>query len=174
MITRESIVQDKAALEGHGEPLTEDSLPEEMPLIEEAAAWVLEPENNALGLAARQLGSKRSWFVMKNPDQGRQMNPSPGIQKVLIVANPKILEFKGQSVWRVESCFSMPGESWRIRRNSDILVRFQLVENGSLGKKQRSIFSGLSAQVFQHESSHCRGTLISHVGEPVTLKSIEK
>jgi peptide deformylase len=168
MISKDTIVTDEASLVVRRVPLTDQNIGEEIALILEAAAWTADDANEALGLASSQVGSKRSWFVMRNPMEGRQINPSPGSAPVLMIANPKIIEFKGRKVSRRESCFSLPDESFDLRRHSEILVRYQrITQDGRLEAPTKAIFSGLAAQIFQHESSHCRGVLICHVGEKV-------
>jgi peptide deformylase len=171
VISKDTIVKDKTALAVRCEPLTEANIGEEIALINAARAWVADAENGALGLASSQVGSKRAWFVMKNTEQGRQINPTPGSVPILAIANPKIIEFKGATVARRESCFSLPDERFDLRRNTDILVRYQLIgEDGSLTGVKKAIFSGLAAQVLQHEFGHLRGVLICDFGEPVVAQ----
>lgn len=171
MITKDEIVKDKNALSVRREPLTDLNIGDEIPLIREAEAWVRDPDNHALGLASSQVGSSRAWFVMKNPEGGRQIEPTIGNSPTLIIANPKILEFKGQKVARRESCFSLPDESYDLIRNTHILVRYQIVNvvDGTMGPTQKAIFAGLSAQIFQHESGHLRGVLICDIGRRVAF-----
>ncbi len=168
MITKDEIVKDKTALSVKREPLTESNIGDEIALIREAEAWVKDPENHALGLASSQVGSSRAWFVMRNPEGGRQIDPPIGNSPILTIANPKILEFKGQKVGRRESCFSLPDESYDLVRNTHILVRYQIVSaDGTIGPARKSIFAGLAAQIFQHESGHLRGVLICDIGAKV-------
>lgn len=165
---KELIVTDKQALSERCLPINEDNISKEIKLINEAKNWILNKENNALGLASTQVGSKLGWFVMLNPNGGSQTNPIVSKDQAIAIANPKILEFKGQKVYRSEGCFSLPKESYSLYRFSDILARYQLIdENGKISKPKKSIFSGLAAQIFQHEENHIRGVLIENIGKKI-------
>src|SRR4051812_43154087 len=59
-----------------------------------SALWVGDEKNNALGLAAPQIGSDKSWFVIKWSD-GR----------VEIIVNPSIIGKLGTKR-HIEGCFS--------------------------------------------------------------------
>lgn len=168
VMIKESIVTDKQALLQRCSPVNEENILKEIELINEAKKWVSNKENNALGLASTQVGSNLSWFVMINPNGGSQANPIVSRETTIAIANPKILEYKGQKIHRSEGCFSLPGESYALYRFSDILVRYQLInEDGKISDPKRSIFSGLAAQVFQHEENHVRGVLIDNLGKKI-------
>lgn len=163
---KDYIVTDKQLLSERCCHITEENIIKEIQLINETKKWVLDKQNNALGLASVQVGSKLSWFVMLNPNSGNQTNPIVSNDQAIVIANPKIIEYKGQKVYRVEGCLSLPQESYSLYRFSDILVRYQLIsEDGKLSKPKKSIFSGLAAQIFQHEESHIRGVLIENIGK---------
>lgn len=166
---KELIVTNKQALSERCSPVNEENISKEIELINEAKKWILNKENNALGLASTQVGSKLSWFVMLNPNNGSQTNPIVSRETAIVIANPKILEYKGQKIKRTEGCFSLPGESYFLYRFSDVLVRYQLVnESGKLSEPKKSIFSGLAAQVFQHEENHVRGVLVENLGKKIS------
>lgn len=166
---KESIVTDKQALSQRCSLVNEENIFQEIGLINEAKKWILNKENKALGLASTQVGSKLSWFVMLNPNNGNQTNPVVSREASIAIANPKILEYKGQKVSRLEGCFSIPGQSYLLYRFSDVLVRYQLIaEDGKLSKPKKSIFSGLAAQVFQHEENHVRGVLVENLGKKIS------
>lgn len=164
------IVTDKDKLSQKCTYLNEDNIIKEIELINEAKKWVSDKKNNALGLASTQVGSSLCWFVMLNPNNGSQTNPIVSQETVIAIANPKIIEYKGQKVHRTEGCFSLPNESYSLYRFSDILARYQLIDkDGKMSKPKKSIFSGLAAQIFQHEENHVRGVLIENLGKKITF-----
>lgn len=142
---------------------------DELKLIEQTIHFVSNPENNAVGLAAPQVGSSYSWFVMKLDRTGQ----------VMAVINPDILGRTGRKQ-HIETCFSeeLPAQ---VKRSRDITVNY--VQLGlaladdvnkdtteavwTLNPVLRENISGRDAQVFQHELHHLQGKLLSEVGKVI-------
>lgn len=98
-------------------------------------------ENNALGLAANQVGVKYKVFAMRGQPEN------------FVCYNPKIIQPSEQEVVLEEGCLSYPGLLVKIKRPQHIRVRFQ-TPNGETMTKQ---FTGITARVFQHEMDHLMG-----------------
>ena len=126
------------------------------PEIKQAIEFVQNPDNNAAGLAAPQIGIDQSWFVAK---KGRE-------QKVVVVINPTIVGRMGNKQ-HIESCFSelLPA---RVKRAKEITVKYETFSYGENGAvlldDVKENLDGLDAQVFQHEYDHLLGILIAKRG----------
>lgn len=165
-ITREDIVTDKAALRKQAIEVTPYNIGNFLPLILEARDWVANSDNNALGLAAVQVGSAFHWFVMRNPSRGKGgwLERSNNGGKIIIMANARIVGRGGQKIKKTESCFSIPGKAFRVSRWSEVVAAYDEVsDDGSLTPK-RGKFTGRSAQILQHEELHCRGVTLADYG----------
>ncbi len=126
-----------------------------LPFILEAQEWVSDKGNNALGLAAPQIGIRQRWFVMLNPFSA----------EVFVVINPRAT-FSGGTKQLNEACFSAPGEVYQVARRSVVDSTFTTIIDGVF-KKVTRIFTGQSAQIFQHELDHIKGKCIFHKGVKV-------
>lgn len=102
-------------------------------------------ENDALGLAANQLGYKKRLFVMS-------IEPWPPI----CVVNALILKNRGSQVG-MEGCRSLPGVKVRVKRPQQITLRG--VNQYFRPVKYR--LSGLQARIACHEIDHLIGKLIT-------------
>lgn len=98
--------------------------------------------NSAVGLAANQVNSTLSVFVMR-PNR-----------KNIVVINPIIRKRRG-SVKSTESCLSLPGISETILRDEIIEVEYHDLNFN----KQKMSLRGFEAIVFQHEFCHLQGIL---------------
>ena len=98
-------------------------------------------DNNALGVAANQVGNPYRVFAMRgNPEN-------------FVCYNPKIVTPSEQQVLLEEGCLSYPGLVVKIKRPQHIRVRFQTPSGDTMTKQ----FTGMSARVFQHECEHLDG-----------------
>jgi peptide deformylase len=112
---------------------------------------------NGIGIAAPQLGLPYKVFAM---------NGDP----LFVCFNPKITAVSGEAMMD-EGCLSFPGLYLKIKRPSDIRVRFQDY-NGDLHVKK---FSGMTARVFQHEFEHMEGDKFTdQVSDFVLRRAVEK
>lgn len=106
----------------------------------------------AEGLAANQIGSTYSMFVIRDSDT----------QEYVTCINPKILAVQpDQEVDSNEGCLSFPGLLERLKRAAYVQVSYQ-DEGGAVTERW---LSGINAVAFQHELDHLNGKLfIDHMG----------
>jgi peptide deformylase len=129
--------------------------------MKKALVWIKNPENNAIGLAAPQIGYKEAWFVMKFPG-ATWTEPN-----YLIVINPKVLSMDGKAKEKSEGCLSAPGELYSVWRRPKLKARYLTInDNGKISKEIRT-FTGKSAQIFQHEMDHLKGKPIFWKGQKI-------
>ena len=98
-------------------------------------------ENNALGVAANQVGNPYRVFAMR------------GSPENFVCFNPKIVQESEQQIVLEEGCLTYPGLLVKIKRPEFIRARFS-TPNGDTITRQ---FIGMSARVFQHEMDHLDG-----------------
>ena len=101
-------------------------------------------ESKGVGLAAPQVGINQQIFVA---DTGAG---------AIVVVNPKILKKKG-SVSQEEGCLSIPGVTVKVRRPEKIVVQYFDANNRLVEKELNELLS----RVFQHETDHLNGKLIT-------------
>lgn len=94
---------------------------------------------NGLGLSAIQVGVKLNIIIVTN--------------KIMI--NPVLLQLGRTLVFNNEGCLSFPNKFVKIRRPSDVKVKYQDLN----GKTQFSHLKGIQAQCFLHEYDHLQGKL---------------
>ena len=98
-------------------------------------------ENNALGIAANQIGVPYRVFAMR------------GSPENFVCFNPKIIQESEKQIVLEEGCLSYPGLLVKIKRPEFVRVRFT-TPNGDTITRQ---FIGMTARVFQHEYDHLEG-----------------
>lgn len=107
-----------------------------------------------LSLSACQLGDLvRVIAFRRNPfsiDEG----------DIQVVINPELVYQKGHHLV-AESCLSIPGRNFTLRRAKIVKIRGLTLDNEVRSFRGR----GLLAQVFQHELNHIDGVLIDRIGE---------
>jgi len=120
-----------------------------------------------IGLAAPQVGKSIALAVISiRPTLHR-----PKVKEFdLVLINPKIVKYQGnKELW--EGCISAGSNGKadlfaKVPRYTKITVSF-FDENG---KKREETFSGLKAQVIQHETDHLNGVLfVDHVKDTKTF-----
>ena len=100
-------------------------------------------DNNGIGLAANQIGKPYAVFTMKvYPDN-------------FVCFNPKIVNTSDDMVEMEEACLSFPGVVLKIKRPSQVRLRFQMPS----GLTDTKTFDGLTARTIQHEIEHLNGEL---------------
>jgi peptide deformylase len=100
-------------------------------------------DNNGIGLAANQIGKPYAVFTMKGyPDN-------------FVCFNPKIVNTSDDMVEMEEACLSFPGVILKIKRPSQVRLRFQMPS----GLTDTKTFDGLTARTIQHEIEHLNGEL---------------
>lgn len=117
-------------------------------LIKELFATLV--EYGGVGLAAPQCGIMKNIFVMGN------------FRKMTACINPVVVTTSLDSILEVEGCLSFPGLWLKVKRPSEVLVRYQNIE----GETVEEELSGLAARVFLHEYDHLFGvTFDNRVGD---------
>ena len=105
-------------------------------------------ELRPIGLSAVQLGELvRVVAFSRNP-----ASLEPDIQ---VLINPELVNQKGHQVVR-ESCLSIPGEEFTVRRAKIVKIRGLTLDGVVRSFRDRDLL----AQVFQHELNHLDGVLI--------------
>lgn len=100
-------------------------------------------ENKGIGLSANQVGYPYRVFVIRG-------EPTP-----FAMFNPKIVSMSDDKTYLDEGCLSFPGVVVKIKRSSQVRVRFMTPSGGTDTKT----FDGLSAKAIQHEMDHLDGKL---------------
>jgi peptide deformylase len=114
-------------------------------------------EQKGVGLAAPQVGVNQQIFVA---DAG---------EGPMVVINPKIIKKSG-SATQEEGCLSIPGVVVNVRRPQKIVVQFQDINNKTVERE----LTDLLARVFQHESDHLNGKLITDYARLTQKLKIKK
>ena len=105
-----------------------------------------------VGLAAPQIGENLRIFAMR--DMG----------KIRVIVNPKIIkisktlgskEVGGKHKEIMEGCLSLPNYYGPLKRAYKIEIKYLGLE----GKEKQEEFTGLSAQIVQHEIDHLNGIM---------------
>lgn len=105
----------------------------------------LKGQEIGVGLAAPQIGASKRIFLFKIPKKN----------KYVVFINPEIKKISKNSRLRQEGCLSVGGYWGKVKRADNVLVWAY----DETGKKFEKSFSGLSAQIVQHEIDHLNGVL---------------
>lgn len=98
-------------------------------------------DNNALGVAANQVGVPYRVFAMRGQPEN------------FVCFNPKIVQESENEVLLEEGCLTYKGLLVKIKRPQHVRVRFNTPNGDTLTKQ----FTGMSARIFQHENDHLQG-----------------
>lgn len=102
---------------------------------------------NAYGVAANQIGSNKSVFVIDTAWLDGSKNPRAFINPVITgTKNPKSFE---------EGCLSIPGVFERNTRFNDITIKYMTID-GNIVEEE---YNGIDALAIQHEVDHLNGKL---------------
>lgn len=135
-------------------------------------------QENGLGLAAPQVDSAKSMFVI---DMRRRLNPeSPcrftidgkelpmDIAMPLFAVNPKVEEIGEYVEVGEEGCLSFPGIYAEVERSYQAKLNYQDLD----GAEHELICEGLFARCVQHENDHLNGICFVDKLEPKELFKI--
>jgi peptide deformylase len=111
--------------------------------------------NNGIAIAAPQIGIPKRIIAMGDAD-------AP-----IIMINPKIVSTSAETTTDEEGCLSFPGLFIKIRRFSEVRVRFTDIN----GNTDTQLLRGLSARVVQHEIDHLDGILFTRRAHKSHLQS---
>ena len=120
-------------------------------------------EQDGLGLAAPEIGISKAIFVVL-PDYApkvRTLNIPLSLLSPLFPTtyiNPRIVAYLGAKEEWEEGCLSIKGVYYKITRYSEVILEAQTKN----GKKFSITAKGLLAKLFQHETDHLNGTLITN------------
>jgi len=106
---------------------------------------ILKGEEIGVGLAAPQIGVDKRIFILKDP---KKKNYS-------VFINPKILKLSREGRLTPEGCLSVRDYWGKVKRADKVLAEAR----DETGKKFEKNFSGLAAQIIQHEVDHLNGVL---------------
>lgn len=125
---------------------------EDAELLKEMYAFVKDPANHAVGLAAPQVGVLKRMFVVFNKHaDGTVLN--------LKMVNPRIIK-NTTEVYNVpggEGCLSEPDTQVIVNRCKVItLIGYEAISGKTIALK----FKGYEAAVIQHELDHLNGKLL--------------
>lgn len=113
-------------------------------------AYIKNPDNGGIGLAAPQIGITKRMIVCWLPEK-----PDDKHYQVVLMVNPEILEFGPLSDRMEEWCLSLPEMRWVVERPTSIKISYQ----DEKGKKCIRTVVGYGARVVQHEVDHINGVL---------------
>lgn len=116
-------------------------------------------KENALGIAANQIGIAQQFVVVLDKDTVRRMqqsenNKKPYDQKTIVLINPEIIKSQGTITYE-EGCLSCPEICEEVQRKDSIIVKYQ-----DLNLNEKAIEAqGLFSVILQHEIDHLHGKL---------------
>src|SRR5687767_12870062 len=110
-------------------------------------------EAKGVGLAAPQVGQNLRLFVM-NP------TGEPGADRIYV--NPVLTEAEGEEESE-EGCLSLPGIHVNVVRSKQVRMQAQDLD----GKPINEVASGFVSRVWQHETDHLNGTMLTDRMGPV-------
>lgn len=113
------------------------------------------------GLAANQIGLPYRAFVMKT-------NP------VIVVFNPRIVNFTDEKIELEEGCLTYPGLILKVKRARGVKVRFDQPNGDTVTQN----YIDLTARIFQHETDHLNGVIfldyVSKLKVDIAKKKLKK
>lgn len=120
--------------------------------------------DNALGLAAPQIGISKRIVVFRNKGFGERGQIS-GENNYEVLINPRITQARGEKVSASEGCLSCPEINVEVSRFPEIKVRaYDLT-----GRKINKRYTDFLARIVQHEIDHLEGKLIVDYGGTVSF-----
>lgn len=117
----------------------------------------VDSQADGIAISAPQIGENLRIFLISNRIYEVIGEEKETAQKKsdLIFINPKIKKFSKEKAWVEEGCLSVRNIFGRVQRSRKVLMD-SLDENG---KKASRGFSGIFAQIAQHENDHLDGIL---------------
>ena len=101
-------------------------------------------KHKGVGLAAPQVGLPLSVFVIGDPANR---------DSIMAFFNPNIVDFSKEKVYYNEGCLTFPGLYIKIKRPTQIRMRFTDVH----GETTTTKYTGFSSRAIQHEYDHLQG-----------------
>jgi peptide deformylase len=149
-ILKEQIKKDNLILTQKSKDVKIPLTSEDEENIKEMIKFIKDDED-AVGLAAPQIGISKRFFVMFAGEY------------ILAFINPKIFKVSGKKIPMEESCLSVE-EEIEVKRKESIMASAYIYNPSTGVSKKRQIFNlnGIYARIFQHELDHLNGVLISN------------
>lgn len=120
---------------------------------------------NGMGLAANQVGSDKSVFIVDLSHLEEYSKTKP-----IVVINPKIVEASDETAVLEEGCLSIPDLRAKVERPKGIVLEFQDLDM----KKVRIEDDAWFSRVFQHEFDHLQGIYFTDRCSPEDQKRLKK
>lgn len=117
-----------------------------------------EQGDNAVGVAAVQIGHPRRMFVLRTGN---------GMETFI---NPEIVVQSSDVTKKEEGCLSLPGFFIRVPRPRSLTLRY----NDPDGNLREQSFEGLMSRAVCHEMDHLNGVLLSDRFEKQMTKYVQK
>ena len=112
--------------------------------------------NDALGLAAPQIGISRKIIVFRNKGFDEKNGWTKSESDYDILVNPRITQTRGDIVYMTEGCLSCPEVQVEVGRFPEIKIRACNLKGQRINKR----YEDFLARVVQHEIDHLEGKLI--------------
>jgi len=112
---------------------------------------------DGIAISAPQIGQLYRIFLISNRIYevlGEKKEKAEKRSDIVFI-NPKIIKFSKEKTWAEEGCLSVRNMFGRVQRSKKVVFE-ALDENG---KKISRGFSGILAQIIQHENDHLNGIL---------------
>jgi peptide deformylase len=116
---------------------------------------VFTKRDDALGLAAPQIGISKKIVIFKNKNFDQKGAPKSK-EDYDILVNPRITQMRGDLEKMNEGCLSCPDISVEVSRATEIKVRAYDQD----GRKVNKRYTGFLARIVQHELDHIEGRLL--------------
>ncbi len=123
--------------------------------------------DDAVGLAAPQIGINKRVIVFRAQGSGDGQKKIRDISEIEVLVNPRITQERGEKVTASEGCLSCPDVQVEVSRFPEIKVRALDAKGGKVNKK----YLDFIARVIQHEIDHLDGKLIVDYGDIYYPKS---
>jgi len=120
--------------------------------------------DDALGLAAPQIGISKRIVIFKNKNFGEKTRVKNSSEYDVLV-NPRLTQTRGKEEKMNEGCLSCPDISVEVTRFEEIKVRAYNEEGRKISKR----YTGFLARIVQHELDHLEGRLVIDHGGAVSF-----
>jgi peptide deformylase len=124
-------------------------------LLLNIAALGPKAKDNAVGFAANQLRVSAHCFLAKIDLYPDVKQKSSMFWKFF--ANCEIID-RGDIYLAKEECLSIPNETFSVERYNIIVIEYM----DRKGNHNKETYTGINAQIIQHEVDHCNGILINN------------
>ncbi len=126
---------------------TDDATVDDLPVARDLRDTLIAHRADCAGLSANMIGVNKRIIAF--------VNVSEMVPTYDVMLNPRIVSHSGERVVR-EECIAIAGKAHKLKRYKTVTVEYQDL---SMQICQKT-FSGLTAQVIQHEIDHCDGIMI--------------